>query len=115
MAIASAKATGAGDLPASHVIHAVGPIWQGGDANEEALLASAVRSALDVAAELGVSSVSIPAISSGIYGFPLGRAVIIIHAAVTTWLDAHPDASLREIRYCNIQEEVAERFAALLG
>lgn len=110
----SARATGAGDLHAAHVIHAVGPIWRGGDADEAALLASAVRSALDVAAELGVASVSIPAIASGIYGFPLEQAVEIIHGTVMTWLDRHPDASLREVRFCNIQEEVAQRFAALL-
>lgn len=111
----SAKATAAGNLPASHVIHAVGPIWRGGDADEEALLASAVRSALDVAAELNVASISIPAIASGIYGFPLERAVEIIHGTVMTWLDQHPDASLREVRFCNIQQEVAQLFTAKLS
>lgn len=109
-----AKATGAGALKARHVIHAVGPIWRGGDADEEILLGRAVCSALDVAADLGLTTVSIPAISAGIYGFPLERAVALIHQAVTGWLAAHPDASLWEIRYCNIQPKVAEQFAALL-
>ena len=110
----SAKATGAGRLPAAFVIHAVGPIWRGGDRDEEALLASAVRSALDVAAALELVSVSLPAISAGIYGFPLERATVIIHEGVMTWLAGHPDASVREVRYCNINPTVAQRFAALL-
>ncbi|MFH1532172.1 MAG: macro domain-containing protein [Pseudomonadota bacterium] len=109
-----AKATGGGDLPARYVIHAVGPIWRGGDGGEEVLLASAVRSTLDVAAAMDLASVSLPAISAGIYGFPLDRAVAIIHGSVMAWLDTHPAASLREIRFCNINLDVAQRFAALL-
>jgi O-acetyl-ADP-ribose deacetylase (regulator of RNase III) len=56
------------------VIHAVGPVWQGGRAGEEALLASAVRSALERAEEVGAKSVALPAIATGVFGFPLERA-----------------------------------------
>ena len=75
--IGGAVVTGGGDLPARWVIHAVGPIWGGGGGGEEALLASAVRSALDRAEEIGARSVALPAISTGVYGFPLGRAAEI--------------------------------------
>ena len=77
-----AKATTAGDLPARHVIHAVGPRWRGGDAGEDDLLASAHRRSVEVADELGCASMSFPAISTGIYGFPIARAApIAIRAA----------------------------------
>jgi O-acetyl-ADP-ribose deacetylase (regulator of RNase III) len=72
-----ARATGAGDLDARWVVHAVGPVWRGGDRGEDALLASAHRRALEVAAELGARSVAFPAISTGVYGFPVERAAPI--------------------------------------
>src|SRR5437763_12439605 len=69
-----AKATGAGNLPARHVIHAVGPVWDGGNAGEPELLASAHRRSIEVADDLGCESVAFPAISTGIYGYPVDRA-----------------------------------------
>ena len=77
-----AKATGAGRLPVRHVIHTVGPIWDGGDRGEEELLASCHRRALEVAAELGCCSVAFPAISTGIYGYPVDLAAPVAVAAV---------------------------------
>ena len=65
--------TGAGDLPADHVIHAVGPIWRGGEHGEADLLASAYESSLTVAADGGARSVAFPSISTGAYGYPNGR------------------------------------------
>jgi O-acetyl-ADP-ribose deacetylase (regulator of RNase III) len=72
-----AVVTGGGALRARWVIHAVGPIWRGGKNGEEDLLASAVRSSLARAEEIGAKSVALPAISTGIYGFPLDRAAEI--------------------------------------
>jgi O-acetyl-ADP-ribose deacetylase (regulator of RNase III) len=72
-----AKATTAGDLPARYVIHAVGPVWHGGARGEDELLASAYRRSVAVAAGLGCASMSFPAISTGIYGFPIVRAAPI--------------------------------------
>lgn len=73
----SAVVTGAGSLPARWVIHAVGPRWQGGGRGEAGLLASAYRTAFGLAEELGARSVTFPAISAGIYGYPLEEAARI--------------------------------------
>src|SRR3954470_24086295 len=64
-----AKITGGHRLPARHVIHTVGPVWQGGAAGEDAVLASCYRRSLEVAAEHGLRSIAFPAISTGVYGF----------------------------------------------
>ena len=85
-----AKATTAGDLHARYVIHAVGPVWRGGDAGESVLLGSAYGRSLDVAAALGCRSVAFPSISTGIYGFPVERAAPIAVGAVRDGLEAHP-------------------------
>ncbi|MCQ0970291.1 O-acetyl-ADP-ribose deacetylase [Paracoccus sp. TK19116] len=72
-----ARMTGGYDLPARHVIHTVGPVWKGGDAGEDDLLASCYRESLRLAQEAGLQSVAFPAISTGIYGFPAERAAQI--------------------------------------
>jgi O-acetyl-ADP-ribose deacetylase (regulator of RNase III) len=72
-----AKPTTAGELPARYVIHAVGPVWRDGGHGEDDLLASAYRRSVEVAAQLGCLSVAFPAISTGIYGFPIERAAPI--------------------------------------
>src|SRR5215213_1261402 len=69
-----AKITGAGGLPVRHVIHAVGPVWNGGKNGEDELLASAYRRSIELAAEHGDRRVAFPAISTGAYRFPLDRA-----------------------------------------
>ena len=83
-----AKATTAGDLPARHVIHAVGPVWHGGGRGEDDLLASAYRRSVEVAVELGCGSISFPAISTGIYGFPIERAAPIALATARAAAEA---------------------------
>jgi len=76
-----AKATTAGQLAARHVIHTVGPVWRGGDEDEAELLASCHRRALELAAELECTSVAFPAISTGVYGYPVELAAPIAVAA----------------------------------
>src|SRR2546430_2014623 len=68
------KPTGAGNLPARYVLHAVGPVWPGGDQGEAELLASCHRRAIELAAGLGCASVAFPAISTGAYGYPVEEA-----------------------------------------
>jgi O-acetyl-ADP-ribose deacetylase len=89
-----AKATGAGRLPARHVIHAVGPIWRGGTEGEAELLASCHRRAIELAAELACSSVAFPAISTGAYGYPLDEAAPVAIGATLEALAAHPSVEL---------------------
>lgn len=74
-------------LPARYVIHAVGPIWTGGNSNEDALLASAYRASLELAVQHGLRSIAFPAISTGAYGFPLERAVPIALNTVQAFLE----------------------------
>jgi O-acetyl-ADP-ribose deacetylase (regulator of RNase III) len=81
-ATGDAKATTAGRLPARHVIHTVGPVWRGGGEGEAELLASCHRRALELAAELDCRSVAFPAISTGVYGYPVELAAPVAVAAV---------------------------------
>lgn len=93
----SAVITAAGDLPARFIIHAVGPVWRGGDEDEAALLASAYTSSLERAAEAGARSIASAAISCGVYGYPLDEAADVALGAVRTWLSTHPDAGMEDI------------------
>jgi O-acetyl-ADP-ribose deacetylase (regulator of RNase III) len=86
-----AKATTAGDLPARHVIHTVGPVWHGGDQDEAELLASCHRRALEVADELGCRTVAFPAISTGVYGYPVERAAEVALRTTAEELEKHPE------------------------
>ncbi len=76
-------------LKARHVIHAVGPVWGGGKKGEDGLLASAYRNSLEIAAREGVETIAFPAISTGVYAFPLERATKIAVATVVDFLRAH--------------------------
>jgi O-acetyl-ADP-ribose deacetylase (regulator of RNase III) len=84
-----AKITQGYKLPARHVIHTVGPVWRGGDHDEDALLASCYRESLALAERHALESVAFPAISTGIYGFPLERATRIAVSEVRRHLAAH--------------------------
>jgi O-acetyl-ADP-ribose deacetylase (regulator of RNase III) len=85
-------------LPARFVIHAVGPVWQGGGANEDALLASSYRRSVELARENGLRSIAFPAISTGIYGFPAERAAGIAVRAVREALRG--EALPQEVVFC---------------
>jgi O-acetyl-ADP-ribose deacetylase len=107
-----AKATGAGNLPARHVIHAVGPIWRGGGEGEDELLASCHRRALALAAELGCRTVAFPAISTGAYAFPVERAARIALATTAAELDGLPQ--VESVTFVLFGREHHEVFAAAL-
>jgi O-acetyl-ADP-ribose deacetylase (regulator of RNase III) len=92
-----AKITGAGRLPVRHVIHAVGPVWQGGSHGEAALLASCHRRAVELADEHGCARVAFPAISTGVYAYPLDDAAEVAIRATHEALAAHP--SVEEARF----------------
>jgi O-acetyl-ADP-ribose deacetylase (regulator of RNase III) len=103
-----AKATTAGDLPARHVIHTVGPVWRGGDQGEAELLASCHRRALEVADELGSRTVAFPAISTGVYGYPVDQAARVALEATRDELAKHPD--IDEVRFVLFSDEHLEAF-----
>lgn len=96
-----AKATGGGNLPARHVIHAVGPIWHGGGRGEPELLARVHRRAIELAEELGASSLAFPAISTGAYGYPVELAAPVAIAATQEGLDAHSSVQLARFVFRN--------------
>jgi len=100
----SAKITGAYDLPARYVIHAVGPIWHGGQSGEPALLASCYRRSLEVAVEHGARSIAFPAISCGIYGYPLPAAAEIAINEVANFLASN--ATLEQVLLVCFDAEV---------
>ena len=86
-----AKITKGYRLPAKHVIHAVGPVWRGGKQGEPELLASCYRRSLELAREHGCRSVAFPAISCGIYGYPMAEGARIAVRETAAFLAAHPD------------------------
>ena len=92
-------------LRARYVIHAVGPVWHGGDRGEPELLASAYRASLDLARQAGVKSIAFPAISTGIYGYPLEAATAVAVSTVRFELTA-PGSIARVIFACFDQRAV---------
>jgi O-acetyl-ADP-ribose deacetylase (regulator of RNase III) len=109
----SAKITPGFRLPAKHVIHAVGPVWSGGGKNEEALLASCYRTAIELAREHKLASLAYSAISTGIYGFPGDCAAGIAVETVVSELSANPGALERVVFCCFSRESAAHHEAAL--
>ncbi len=97
-------------LPARFVIHAVGPVWQGGEANESALLAAAYRSSLEVAERAGIASIAFPALSAGIYGYPLRSATKV--AVATVRQELARAATVRDVLFACFSREVLEVYAA---
>ena len=106
-ATGSAKITRGYRLPARHVIHAVGPVWRGGQHNEEALLAGCYRTALALAADHKLSSIAFPAISTGVYAFPADRAARIAVGTVAAELGAS-DRGITHVVFCCFAKGAAD-------
>jgi O-acetyl-ADP-ribose deacetylase (regulator of RNase III) len=111
----SAVITGAGDLPARWIVHAVGPVWHGGTAGEAEKLASAYSAALDLAEGAGATSVAFPAISCGVYGYPLELAAPVALGAVRDWLSDHARSGVTRITFVLRSEDVTDAFEQALG
>ncbi|MBN1256398.1 MAG: O-acetyl-ADP-ribose deacetylase [Planctomycetes bacterium] len=86
--------TGAGDLPAKHVIHTAGPVWHGGGKGEAKALASCYRRSLEVALENGLASIAFPSVSTGVYGYPLEEAAGVALSTVSDFLLEHEGLEL---------------------
>jgi O-acetyl-ADP-ribose deacetylase (regulator of RNase III) len=107
----SAKITRGYRLPAKHVIHAVGPVWRGGAAGEDELLASCYRTALDLAGKHRLGSIAFPAISTGVYGFPADRAARIAVGTVAAEL-ASADRGITYVAFCCFAQGAADHHVA---
>ena len=101
-----AKITKGYNLPAKFVIHTVGPVWNGGNHNEDALLANCYRSSLKLAVENGIKTIALPAISTGVYRFPLERAVKIAVNEVSNFLGK--DKSIEKVVFVCFDDKTFE-------
>jgi O-acetyl-ADP-ribose deacetylase (regulator of RNase III) len=100
--------TDAGELPCRYVIHAVGPKW--GEGDEDAKLHASITSVLDTASEREFASLALPAISTGIFGFPKARAAKILLETTMAFLADHPHSSLQEIRFVLFDQPTLQAF-----
>jgi O-acetyl-ADP-ribose deacetylase (regulator of RNase III) len=100
--------TSGGTLPAKYVIHAVGPVW--GDGDEDAKLAEAVTGSLRVADELKCESIAMPAISTGIFGFPKDRAAGIVFSAIETYFSNVQTSTLKTVRILLFDDATIQPF-----
>jgi len=108
-----AAITTAGNMPARHVIHTVGPVWHGGRRGEEKLLRSAYTNSLSVAEQHGVKTVAFPSISTGVYGYPVDLAAKEAVSAVLDFVKDNPGA-LEEITFCGFDAATEKAYAHAL-
>jgi O-acetyl-ADP-ribose deacetylase (regulator of RNase III) len=112
-ATGEAKITRGYRLPAKHVIHTVGPVWRGGAHGEPELLASCYRRSLEVAVANGVRSIAFPAISCGVYGYPVEEAARIAAGEVRTFLAS--DASIERVIFVAFGDDVWNALCTAMG
>jgi O-acetyl-ADP-ribose deacetylase (regulator of RNase III) len=114
--IGEAVITTGGNLKARHVIHAVGPVWRGGDEDEPKLLASAYRRSLQVATENGLHSISIPSISTGAFAYPIRLAAPIALKTIIDFLtkEQHNLTEVRMVLYTREDEKSFDVYASAL-
>lgn len=98
-----AAVTGAGNLDCKYVIHVVGPIW--GEGDEEHKLSLAVHTALQAAEKLELTSIAFPAISTGIYGYPMAQAANVILEAIAHYFDSTSHSPLKDVRIILFDQE----------
>ncbi len=108
-----ARITGGYSLPAKHVIHAVGPVWHGGGRGEAEQLAGCYRMSLDLAKEAGLASIAFPAISTGIFGYPIDQATGVAVETVSAWLAEHD--GLERVVFCVFGDEAEQAYRRALG
>ena len=108
-----AKMTAGYDLTARHVIHTVGPIWGGGGSGEDDLLRGCYRNSMALAADTGLRTIAFPAISTGVYRFPVPRATDISVATVAETL--RENAAFEQVIFCTFGAEVAQAYEVALA
>jgi O-acetyl-ADP-ribose deacetylase (regulator of RNase III) len=107
--VGEAATTVSGRLPCRKIIHTVGPRW--GEGEEAVKLRRAVKSSLRLAHDLNFESLSMPAISSGIFGFPKDKCAEILFSTVLEFFKEHPESSIKKVRFCNIDRDTCSYFA----
>ncbi|OJA04810.1 O-acetyl-ADP-ribose deacetylase [Halomonas sp. QHL1] len=112
-ATGDAKITEGFNLPARYVIHTVGPVWQGGERGEAALLASCYRRSLALAASVKARSLAFPSISTGVYGYPIGKAATIAVATVNAVLE--DTSGVESVTFCCFSAEDFTVYQACLN
>jgi O-acetyl-ADP-ribose deacetylase (regulator of RNase III) len=108
-----ARITKGYNLPARFVIHTVGPVWDGGGYDEDELLANCYRKSLTLAIENGIKTIAFPAISTGVYGFPLERATKIAVREVREFLQSHPQ--VEQVIFACFGSEALETYERVLS
>ena len=115
-ATGDAKITGGYGLPAAHVIHTVGPVWHGGGTGEAELLASAYRRCFEVVHQAGLKRIAFPAISAGVYGYPMQEAALIALSAAQAALSRYPDLErIIFVQFSEGAQQIYRTTAAQLG
>jgi O-acetyl-ADP-ribose deacetylase (regulator of RNase III) len=107
-ATGAAKITGGYNLPARFVIHTVGPVWHGGHQNEPELLASCYRNCFALAVKNGVKTIAFPAISCGVYGYPIAEAVDIALGETLAFLSRHDE--IERVAFVCFDEDVYQAY-----
>ncbi|TAE88066.1 MAG: O-acetyl-ADP-ribose deacetylase [Bacteroidetes bacterium] len=110
--VGEAVITTAGNLPAKFVIHTVGPIWNGGNENEEQLLSNAYRNSLQIAIDNNIETISFPNISTGVYNFPKEKAANIALSTVIDYLK--PDHTIKDVIFVCFDKENFDIYQSLL-
>ncbi len=110
-----AKITRGYNLPARYVIHTVGPVWHGGNASEPEILARCYRNSLALAEKHALKTVAFPAISTGVYGYPVPAAAAIAVREVRAFLEQNPKSSVRRVIFVCFNASVSEIYATLLS
>ena len=109
----AARITGGHLLQAKYVIHAVGPVWEGGTFGEREILHTCYRSALSVASDHQIGSIAFPCISTGTFGYPKAQACEVAVAAVTSWLEKNDKPT--SVVFCCFEAEDARLYRKRLG
>ena len=109
-----AKITNGYNLPCKYVIHTVGPVWQGGSANEEELLYSCYKNSIELAIKNNCKTIAFPAISTGIYGYPYEKACVIACKAVRDMLKKYHINQLEKIYFVCFNKKIYDKYDELL-
>jgi len=102
-----------GRLKARYIVYAVGPVYRGGDKGEAELLARAYRSSLELASAHSIRSIAFPAISTGVYGYPMDEAADVALRTVVHYLQTHPE--IEQVRFVLFGQQAYQTFARVLG